>query len=136
VQFIQNRENNIRQLYRGQVDPTAIACRVEYPLVHDRFICPSRVYEICICPPLNHYFQSQVTRILREPISFLFLKPPLGDGISGTNVNGKRRLVILHLEFISRVHRMIVCLTWAICSHQLQVYRLGLYQDPVDLNLM
>jgi len=41
---------HIRELYGLQGDPTALARRVEYILEDDRFMCPSKGYEVCIRP--------------------------------------------------------------------------------------
>ena len=43
-------KNHIRELYGLRGNPTAIACRVEYLLEDDRFMCPSNGYEVCIRP--------------------------------------------------------------------------------------
>ena len=50
AQFVPYIKNHIRELYGLPGDPTAIACRVEYLLEDDRFMCPSYWYEVCICP--------------------------------------------------------------------------------------
>ena len=46
--FVYHIKNNIKQLYELADDPTAIACRVEYLLKDDRFMCPEYGYEVRI----------------------------------------------------------------------------------------
>ena len=65
-----------------------------------------------------------------EPVSFPFLAAQIGDAIYGKYCKGKSHLGMLHLEFIRRLNRIMVCLTCSIPCHQLRAYRLAVYHVP------
>jgi len=83
-------------------------------------------------PSPNQDFQSRLTMTRMQPILFRLLTPQIADAIYGKYFNGKRKLGILHPEFINRVNGTMVCLTCAILCDQLRAYRLAVYQDPPD----
>jgi len=83
-------------------------------------------------PSPNQDFQSRLTMTWMQPISFRFLGPHIANAIYGKYFNGTRKLGMLAPEFINRVNGTMVCLTCAILCQQIQAYRLGVYQDPLD----
>ena len=59
--FVYHIKGNIKKSYELPGDPTAIAGRVEYLLVDDRFMCPQYGHEVGIHQLINLDFESLLT---------------------------------------------------------------------------